>query len=84
MLGRGAAEDFADLIIDMLVGLVVLAEHFIVDAQGGPAHAEIGLPLHLHMAAGDRNGGVAPILVGEGHCAVLGVDLLHRNIEHAA
>ncbi len=68
----------------MLVGLVVLAEHLEIDVERGPAHAEVRLPLQLHMAAGDRHGGVAPVLVGEGHGAILGIDLLHGDIEHAA
>jgi hypothetical protein len=50
----------------------------------GPAHAEIRLPLQLHMPAGDRHGGVATILVGEGDRAISGVDFLHRHVEHAA
>ncbi len=82
MFGRGTAEDRTDPVIDHLIGLVILAEHFEIDAQRCPAHAEIGLPLQLHIAACHRNGNVASILVGEGHCAVLGVDFLHGHVKH--
>ena len=84
MLGREAAEDFADLVIDHGVGLMVLAEHFEINAKGGPAHAEVRLPLQLHVAAGHRQRRIAPVLIGKGDGAVLGVHLLHRHVEHAA
>ncbi len=84
VLGRDAAEDLADLVVDRRVRLVVLAEHLEIDAERGPAHAEIGLPLQLHASAGDGHGDVGAVLVREGDRARLGVDLLHRHVEHAA
>ena len=83
MLGRRAAQNGANPIIDYLIGLVILAEHLEIDAKGSPAHAEIGLPLQLHIAAGDRQCGVAPILIGEGDRAIPGIDLFHRHIKDA-
>jgi hypothetical protein len=32
----------------------VLAVHLVIDAEGGPAHRPVGLPLQLDVAAGDR------------------------------
>jgi hypothetical protein len=78
------AQDPADLRIDRRIGLVVLAEHLEIHAQRGPAHAEIRLPLQLHMPAGDRQGDVGPVLIVERDRAGLGVDGLHRHIEHVA
>ena len=84
MLRRAAAEDLADAVVDRRVGLVVLAEHLEIDAERRPAHAEIRLPLQLHVAAGDRQRASRCRLVVEGDRAGLGVDLLHRHVEHAA
>jgi hypothetical protein len=74
----------ADLVIDRRIGPVVLAEHFEVDAKGRPAHAEVRLPLQLHVAAGDRQRHVLAVLVLKGDRAVLAVDGFHRHVEHAA
>ena len=74
----------ADPSIDRLVRLVVLAEHLEVDAERGPAHAEVRLPLQLHVAAGDRERRVLAVLVLERDRAGFRIDLLHRHVEHAA
>ncbi len=84
MLRRNASENFADLVVDRRVGLVVLAEHLEIDAERGPAHAEVGLPLQLHMAARHGQRDIATVFVGEGHGAVLRIDILHGHIQHAA
>ena len=63
---------------------MVLAEHFEVDAERGPSHAEVRLPLQLHVAAGDGQRRFAAVLVVERDGAGLGVDVLHGHVEHAA
>jgi len=63
---------------------VVLAEHFEINAKGGPAHAEVRLPLQLHMAAGDRQRRIASVLIGKSDSAIFGIHILHRHVEHAA
>ena len=77
------AEDLADLRIDRRVGHVVLAEHLEVDAERRPAHAEIRLPLQLHMSARDRQRRVLAILVDERHSTRLRINRLHRHVENA-
>ena len=84
LVRRLGAEDPADLGIDRRVGLMVLAEHLEVDAKRRPAHAEVGLPLQFHIAAGHGQRRVLAVLVRERHRASLGVDRLHRHVEHAA
>ena len=51
---RRAAERRADLARQLHRVDQVLAGHFIVDAERGPAHRPVRLPLQLAMAAGDR------------------------------
>ncbi len=63
---------------------MVLAEHFEVHAERGPAHAEIGLPLHLYMAAGHRQREFLAGRILERHGPLLSVYGLHRHIEHFA
>ena len=83
VLRRAAAEDLADPVIDRRVGLVILAEHFEIDAECCPAHAEIRLPLQLHRAAGHRQRRFLAVLVVECDGSGLRVDRLHRDVEHA-
>ena len=80
---RRHAEDFADPVVDAHVGLVVLAEHLEVDTEGCPAHAEVGLPLQLHIATRHRQRRVFAVLVDERHCSRFRVDRLHRHVQHA-
>src|SRR5690606_32391182 len=84
MLGRLAAEARADLVIDMLLSMVVFVIHIEIDAELSAAHAKIRPPLQLYIAACDRHGSIAPVFILEGHGAILGIDLLHRYVEHAA
>ena len=82
MLRRKAAEDFANLVVDHGVGLMVLAEHFKINTKCCPAHAEVRLPLELYVTAGNGERGIAPILIGKGDRAVPGVHFLHGHIEN--
>ena len=84
MLGLASAQNLADAVIDRRVGAVVLAIHFKVHIQRRPAGAEVGLPLQLHMATGDRQGQFLPVLVVKGDGAVFRIDMLDRNIQHLA
>ena len=63
---------------------MVLAEHLEIDAKSCPAHAEVRLPLQLHVTARDGKRRVLAILVLERDGAILRIDMLHRNVEHAA
>ncbi len=63
---------------------MVLAEHFEVHAKRGPAHAEVRLPLHLHMPAGDRQREFLASFVVESDRAIGAVDGFHRHIENVA
>ena len=63
---------------------MVLAVHLEIDVERRPARPEIRLPLQLHVAAGDRQRGLRPVLVVEGDRAVRGVHLLQRHVEHPA
>ena len=83
MFRRATAEDFADAVINARIGLVVLAEHFEIDAERCPAHAEIRLPLQLHLAACDGQRGFNAVLIVERDGASLGIHALHRHVKHA-
>ena len=82
MLGRAVAQNTADLVIDRRVGAVILAVHLKVDIKGGPTGAKVGLPLQLHIAAGQRQGHFGAIFIVEGDRAFLGVDRFHRHIHY--
>ena len=84
MLGLFAAQDLADAVIDRRVGRMILAIHLEIDIQRGPAGAEIGLPLQLHLPARDRQGQFMPVFVVKGDGAVLGVHVLDRHVQHLA
>ena len=68
LLGRRAAGDLADRVVERRLGEMVLAVHLVIHAQRRPAHAHVGLPLQLAMPAGDRNGLLAAIFldIGDG------------------
>ena len=83
MLGLPPAQNFADAVIDRGVGGMILAVHLEIHVQRRPARAEIGLPLQLHMAAGDGKRPFPPVLVIEGHGAGHRIHDLDRDIEHA-
>ena len=84
MLRRAPAKQIANRIIDFGIGHMVFAEHFKINAERGPAHTEIRLPLQLHRAAGDGQGRVAPVFIFKGDGAVFSINLFHRHIKHAA
>ena len=84
MFRRFRPQDFADPVIDRRIGLVVLAEHFEIDAQRRPAHAEVRLPLQLGAAAAHVERYIGAILVGKRDGALGSIHILHRHIEHAA
>ena len=83
--GGSAVERRADL-ARQLDGIdQVLAGHFIVDAERGPAHRPIRLPLQLAVTAGDRQRDALfglGIVIGDG--AGLHVVLDDGHIEHRA
>lgn len=62
----------------------VLAAHLVVDAQRRPAHGPVGLPLHLHMAAGDGDLDLRTVLVLEDDRALLDIALQGRDLQHLA
>ena len=78
------SQGLAYLRVERLVRQVILAKHLEVDAQGCPAHAEVGLPLHLHLAAGDGLGDLLAVLVVIGDRAGGGIDALHRHVKDTA
>ena len=63
---------------------MVLAVHFKINAQSGPTHAKVGLPLHFDLPAGHRHGHVSAVFIAKGDGASLWVCGLHRHIEHAS
>ena len=84
-LRRHAAERRADLARQFDRIDQVLAGHLVVDAERGPAHRPVRLPLQLAMAAGDRQRDALfglGIVIGDG--AGLGVVLHDRHIQHHA
>ena len=84
MLRRHTAQQIADRIINYGVGLMILAEHFKINAHRRPAHTEIRLPLQLHLAAGDGQRCLGAIFIEECDRSGFGIDRLHWYIEHAA
>ncbi len=81
---RLAARDPADRVVKRRLGKVVLAVHFIVHIERGPAHAEIRFPLQLAMAPGDWNGLERTILLDIGDGALADIMLHHFGQQHLA
>ena len=63
---------------------MILAIHFEIDAKGGPAGTEVGLPLQFHIAACDRQRHFLAVFRVEGDGAVGRVHVFHRDIHHPA
>ena len=80
--GGRAAQDAGDAGGQLHRRDQVLAAHLVVDAQGHPAHAPVGLPLQLAGATGHRrlHQGTVLVLVDDG--AGLDVALDHRHLQH--
>ena len=83
-LRRGAAQDAADASRQAHGIDQVLARHLVVHAQRAPAHGPIGLPLHLHLAAGDTGLHHSPVgaLVDDG--AAFRMHFPDRHHQHLA
>uniref|UniRef100_A0A0N4ZZK8 NAD-specific glutamate dehydrogenase n=1 Tax=Parastrongyloides trichosuri TaxID=131310 RepID=A0A0N4ZZK8_PARTI len=62
----------------------VLAKHFEIDTKGCPTHAEVWLPLQLHIAAGDGNLGATARRVVKDDRALFDVTLERRHLQHVA
>ena len=60
----------------------VLARHFVVDAQGMPAHRPVGLPLELAAPAGDRDGRRLACGIDVAHGARVLVAPDDRHLQH--
>ena len=78
------AKDFTNLRIKRCVILMILTEHFKIDAKGGPAHPEIRFPLQFHITAGDRQSDFRAVFVLKCNRARFGVGGFHRYIKHTA
>ena len=84
MLGLAPAQNFTNAIIDRRIGAVILSIHLKIDIQRSPAGAKVGLPLQLHLPAGDRQRPLTSVLIVKSDRAIPGVHLFHRHIQHTA
>ena len=84
-LGRGAAERPADRARELDRVDQVLAGHFVIDAEGYPAHRPIGLPLQLAAPAGDgRRHPLAGLGIVVGDRARRDIARDDRDLQHDA
>ncbi|MGY4282559.1 hypothetical protein ACVWXO_001779 [Bradyrhizobium sp. LM2.7] len=82
---RSAAEGLRDRAGQLHGVDEVLAGHLVVDAERGPAHRPVGLPLALDVAAGDgRFDFLVGIGIDIGDRAGGDVAADHRHLEHDA
>ncbi len=82
---RLAAERLGDLARQFDRVDQVLAGHFVIDAERGPAHRPVGLPLQFAVTAGDRHRDALAgfrIVIGDG----AGLDVMRddRHLQHNA
>ena len=83
-LGGRAAEGATDLGALAHALDQVLARHFVVDVQRGPAHGPVGLPLQLHVAAGDGQFGTTAGGIVEDDGPLLHMAFQRRHLQHMA